>query len=363
VIREITERFVPAIVKLPAALLVKSAENDFFQFIYSSRKRVDGLAVLDLRTGGVAWLGFWREGDELATALRAAAEKAAQVRPLKPPTVPPPHAKGDPCPLNPEVPAGWLVADLLGRLDSAVGAPELASQKNYAHDRFALSPDVQELVAKTLSGAKGSVRVPHELAHQLALRAYLGQSELRPLDNPHDANVDLRTLELRARPVGEGRFRIEGASEVATDGEVDGIPFTNHVDLTWEGWLALDGARITRLALRARGRARLRWAGAAGRNDRPYLLTGPALKVDGPVTFGVLAPAAGRVLDFGQGGAPKWLHERAQKLYEGMARWHAAGRDLAPIHAVTRDFGPRLSRGEFKEAGAVLDRALEQLSR
>ncbi|MBI2926675.1 MAG: hypothetical protein HYY24_13345 [Verrucomicrobia bacterium] len=56
------------------------------------------------------------------------------------------------------------------------------------------------------------------------------------------------------------------------------------------------------------------------------------------------------------------LQPKMQKVQAGVERWQQDSRDPSPVVEVMQDFEPLMKEGKFKEAEAVLDRALERLS-
>jgi Spy/CpxP family protein refolding chaperone len=58
-------------------------------------------------------------------------------------------------------------------------------------------------------------------------------------------------------------------------------------------------------------------------------------------------------------GPPRALHEKMQRLQAGIQQWQQSGRDPSPIGQAMRKFHPLIAAGQFEEAEAVLDDALE----
>ncbi len=58
---------------------------------------------------------------------------------------------------------------------------------------------------------------------------------------------------------------------------------------------------------------------------------------------------------------PVRLQQKMQQLQESIQQWQQDGRDLSPIGELMQEFGPLRQEGKFKEAEAVLDRALARI--
>ncbi|MBN1419274.1 MAG: hypothetical protein JXP34_10885 [Planctomycetes bacterium] len=63
----------------------------------------------------------------------------------------------------------------------------------------------------------------------------------------------------------------------------------------------------------------------------------------------------------GSGAPPHSLRSKADRFWESVNRWRKENRDPSPVAEIMKDFEPLLREGKFKEAEAVLDRALEFL--
>jgi hypothetical protein len=93
---------------------------------------------------------------------------------------------------------------------------------------------------------------------------------------------------------------VEGNSEAAghsVPGQGGEVRLWDHeVRLAWEGWIEIDGNRIRRLELLARGSEKLRWGngrtGMWGQTDVTHLLAGHAIDLAGGVKYGVIGEPA-----------------------------------------------------------------------
>jgi hypothetical protein len=163
---------------------------------------------------------------------------------------------------------------LFGRALDGNGRPiaDTTRQEHYVEDRFNLPVETQALLARAVSNAgTNAFRMPDALARQLISHAFLGQLDVNPLGSPAGDKGDLKESELWAQNVSNdqhapARLRVAGASHVA-GGEGrdrparggDGRIWEHEVKLEWDGYIEMQGSRITRLLLRARGSEKLKW--------------------------------------------------------------------------------------------------------
>ena len=101
------------------------------------------------------------------------------------------------------------------------------------------------------------------------------------------------------RPPGDGPslWRIEGDSEVVSELAINGNG-VHDVKLTWEGFIEMDGERLTRLVLSARGSEKLQFA----KDDHPlkrekrdevaFLPGGRPIDLAGGVRYGIIGEGA-----------------------------------------------------------------------
>jgi hypothetical protein len=216
-----------------------------------------------------------------------------------------------------------------------------------------------------------------------ASHAFLGQLDVNPCGPPGGGTGELRQAEFwvqRAGTPASGtvRLRLEGRSEASgrqdgsgPDGRSDGRVWQHHVKLTWDGFIDMQGNRVTRLLLAARGSEQFRWGNAAfkGGIDVARLPAGRPIDFAGEVRYGIIGePVAGK-----EGGAPgppappspgdiaaiqARFQRKMQQVQAGVQRWQAQGRDPSPVAAIMQQFEPLMRAGRLREAEAVLDRAL-----
>jgi len=214
------------------------------------------------------------------------------------------------CPARERVSPGTVEVRLFGRALGADGQPvaDATRQEHYVEDRFQVSPEAQERLARDAARAgAGEFPLPPELVRLLSSHAYLGQIDVNPLGSPAGGRGDLRRCDFRARrqgPRADGKvlLSVEGRSDV-TGGEDasgagargDGRRWEHAVELAWAGFVELRGNRITRLLVLARGRERLRWGNASfpGTDDVARLPGGHPIDLEAGVRYGIIGePAA-----------------------------------------------------------------------
>jgi hypothetical protein len=222
------------------------------------------------------------------------------------------HAPGQHCPGTPPVPPGTVVARLFGRALDPEGRPlaDTVRQEHYVEDRFEIPAGLQDQLAAALASAgDGRFRLPNELARLLVNHAYLGQLDVNPC-GPPGGRGDLKRCGFWAERTPGGpsiRLRIEGRSE-AEGGPGEGDPgdgrhWHHEVQLSWEGQIEVDGRRVRRLLMLARGTEKLHWGNAGmglwGEADVTHLPGGHAIDLACGVRYGVVGePApADRVAD------------------------------------------------------------------
>ena len=222
----------------------------------------------------------------------------------RPPAI---HPQGEACSGRPQHPKGTLLVQVIGRALDDRGQPgaDTLHQSHYAQDKFEIPVPMQEPIAAALSGAEfGRIRVPDGFAHMLVFRAFLGQIDVRPLENPNGGASKVAEYEFWARRTsgkdGKSLLRLDGTSHLVTDAAPQGgvMHFRHAVKLKWEGFLELDGSRITRLLLSGEGTERLSWAApqppAGTLSEVAFLPAGRSIDFDGKVRYGLIGkPAAG----------------------------------------------------------------------
>jgi hypothetical protein len=115
--------------------------------------------------------------------------------------------------------------------------------------------------------------------------------------------IDGETIEFTGRRVsGDGQqpvtVRIEGKSDVSGGPSLvgvrtDGRQWEHRVQLNWEGYVELQGDRVTSLTVTAHGTERLRWGNRrwniSGEPDVAHLMAGHPIDLDCAVRYGLLA--------------------------------------------------------------------------
>jgi hypothetical protein len=221
------------------------------------------------------------------------------------------HPEGKHCPAKPPLRKGTIIARVFGRALDKDGklVSNTVPQENYVEDRFHVPVAMQEALAKALADA-GTERflLADDLARLLVSHAFLGQLDVNPLAEARDGKGALKHCEFWAQPVGAGgkgpvRVRVEGKSEAAGGtsdaGRGGDRAFWRHeVKLTWEGIIELEGKRMSRLLLVARGSEKLKWGNKnlpklKGQADLTVLVAGHAIDLSCGVRYGIIgAPVA-----------------------------------------------------------------------
>jgi hypothetical protein len=345
IIRRVRADFVPLALR---ATLVNRAdavrdqdERWLYQRVNRAKIAPQGIAVLDSRGQVLVWAQMFDDGrsvlDFLDHGLKRFREQADTGRPAvterymrfpgekdrdfrdpeKIPAVSDGHPQGKRCPAasaKGAVPPGSLVARLVGRALDAKGEPlaDTVKQEHYAEDQFVIPPALQEAVAKALAAAgPGRVRLPDDFARACAGHAALGHIDVQPLLFMNEANQNKgkwKRCEFWAEPAAasgqqpaEGAtalWRIAGESEVASEVTVNGKGM-HDVKLSWEGFVAVQGGRMTRLLLAARGNEKLQFANGDNslknvhRDEVAFLPAGRPIDLACGVRYGIIAaPAA-----------------------------------------------------------------------
>jgi len=289
--------------------------------------------------------------------------------------VPESHAKGERCLGDAGFPEGTLLGRAYGRAFKD-GKPvgDATQQEHYVEDRFEVSVEAQEALAKA-SGGDGRFALPEGLTRALVATAHLGMLDVNPLGAPGGKN-DRRKWEFWGRKDG-ARLRFEGTSDVAGgSGESrggqnsDGRYWTHEVTLTWKGALEMKGNRIERLRAVAEGREKLTWGNdrmsRPGQSEVAQLPAGRPMQLDCDVRYGFEGrPAAGHEIGAGPDptpqDAPGDLPAKVQKFHAAVQRAQKEGRDLSAVGKIMEGFEGLLKEGKHKEAGDRIDQALKAL--
>ena len=330
-IRRINADFVPvAISMLSIPAFPKDDEGKVLQSIYRFRTQPQGTCVLNSGGQVLAWtvmfdksqsildfldLGVKRFGDHpdankdimtqryfhFPSKKLADMKDEAKLQPIVEG-----HAEGKHCPGWVDLPRGTVVARVIGRALDKEGklSARMVNQEHLALDRFEVSPALQEKLAKALAdGDAGRITLPDEFARLCMAHAFLGNKDAGPMSKVSVGPVasDVKQCEFSAQKVegSKSLWRVEGKTEVVGKGSRGDFGFRNEVKLAWEGFVEMDGTRMTRVLLAARGTEKFQYGSVGLRaalktKDEVELLTaGRYIDMDCGVRFGIIGePAA-----------------------------------------------------------------------
>ena len=328
VIRRINADFVPVSLSM-GAFQTRSEDDEgkTLKSIYRSKAQPQGTCVLNSGGQVLAWTimfnkdqsvldfldrGLKRFGDhpdakEAIMTERYMKFPSAKLEDMKDEAKPNPiadrHADGKHCPGTTDVSPGTVVARVIGRALDNDGQPSarMVNQEHLALDRFEIPPRMQEKVAQALADG-GAIRValPDDFTRQCMTYAFLGNKDAGPLSKVTIMRIasDVQQCEFWAQRVdgSKGLWRVEGKTDVsgkATSQQGD-KGLHHEVKLTWEGYIELDGQRITRLLLAARGSEKLKWgtealgALAKTKDEVAFLTAGRFIDMECGVRYGII---------------------------------------------------------------------------
>ena len=181
------------------------------------------------------------------------------------------------------------------------------------------------------------------------------------------------TARRQARRLGHSNV----AGSVANDGRRgDNRRWQHNVDLQWEGYLDVQGDRLTHMVFAANGHEELSWGNPLAKVTTKTVIrnlpAGRTLDVDGGVRYGLIAvPCSAdevgeqpvRVRSkAAQQKRMALIRKKIQQVQQGLKRWRQQGKNPAPIGRAMEQFGALIKAGKINEANAVLDRALKLLA-
>ncbi len=348
-------------------------EAKLFRSIYSEKWAAQGLATTNPEGKVIRWLPFWKDTEHFIKMINEDKKRSDEISSEKGSVEIPKDHKETTCPLNPPLPKDWVVADMFGRaIDSKTNqvCDDTSLQYLYATESFGISPQLQGLVAKAVDGMtpNSRVKLPNEFAHMLLRHAYLGQTDLRPLESPLGASTELKRCELWAEMQGEKEpLRISGETHVVANKE---DMLLNDLNLKWQGYFSFDsGKKLSTLLLIGRGKATIKWPGYKPGDRLPEnhslkqisggipLMGGRAIDFSSEVRFGIIAPGQGKVHDPGQEGFPQGIQKKMKLLQQRIHEYQQKMMD--PIVKKMKRFEEVMRHGEWAKAEEILDDALK----
>lgn len=263
-------------------------------------------------------------------------------------TIPQAHNSGDRCPAEPTVEADTLVGRIVGRPLDSDGQPiaKTSRQEDYMEARFEVSPGQQRQLIRALAQANDddTIPVPAEFSRALVSHAYLGQLDVNPLGGRQvGGRTDSESITFHAKRTTSEKavqnVRITGTSDVSGGAgtlgvQTDGRSWEHRVQLVWEGYLDIEGDRVTQLILTAEGTERLRWGSARFQllkePDIAHLMAGHPIDLDCHVRYGLSATPApakevaapGTALGNNQAAA---MQQQLRQMKDALRRLRAAG--------------------------------------
>lgn len=323
VIRRVKEDFVP--ISLKAGMVNRppdSNERALYEEIRRSRPLPQGICVVNPAGKVLEWVVSFDDDQEVLRFLDHALARYEQFPDASRPVpaerymhfpsrklkdmpddgrvldVPPPHGPGDPCPAVPRLPAGALDARLVGRAVGSGGqlSDQVLSQDHYAEERFSISPQVAQGLAKRFDRQQAlPIELPSQLFRPFVAHAYLGVLDVAPISNPGPSKGELIRCDFSARPVEgkKGLWRITGKSETSNgDRMSNATPGDMHrVQLDWEGFVSLEKGRVKEIVLAAAGWEQLKFGTERklAKSDVSYLPSGHTIDLNSRVRYGIVA--------------------------------------------------------------------------
>ncbi len=333
VIRRINADFVPVAMSMMAFhARSEDDEGKALKSIYRSKVQPQGTCVLNSGGQVLAWVLMFDKNKSVLDFLDRGLKRfrdhpdakeailterymrfpSAKLEDMKDEAKPQPvaerHPDGKHCPGTPDVPPGTVVARVIGRALDKDGKPSarMVNQEHLALDRFEVPPSMQEKVAQALAdGGTGRVVLPDDFARLCMAYAFLGNKDSGPMSKVSIFRIasDVKQCEFWAQKAasrvasapGVSLWRVEGKTDVFGKAAAAGDKGLHHeVKLTWEGYIELDGKRITRLLLAARGTEKLKWgtealkARAKTDDEVAFLPAGRFIDMECGVRYGII---------------------------------------------------------------------------
>jgi hypothetical protein len=210
------------------------------------------------------------------------------------------HPERESCPARTRVKQGTIIARVFGRAFDKDGKPvaDTVRQENYVEDRFRVAVVAQEAMARALAAA-GTERfqIDDDLARLLVSHAFMGELDVNPFGDINGSK-GLRAVctfwgqRVQADGSGPVRVRIDGKSDVAgvlrDAPKGDGSRWQHQVELAWEGFIEMNGNRMTRLLLLARGTEKLTRGNKNDESGRPPGAHAVFIDLDCGVRYGII---------------------------------------------------------------------------
>lgn len=326
VIRRINADFVPvAISMLSIPARPDDDEGKLLQSIYRSKVQPQGTCILNSGGQVFAWvimydkdkrvlefldrgLKRYRDHPDAKEAItteryfRFPSDKREDMKDeARPQPIAEGHAEGKHCPGWVDLPRGTVVARVIGRALDKEGklSAQTVNQEHLALDRFEVSPALQEKLAKALAdGGANRSTLPDDFARLCMAHAFLGNKDAGPMSKVSVGPVasDVKQCEFSAQKVegSKSLWRVEGKTEVVGKGSRGDFGFRNEVKLAWEGFVEMDGKRMTRVLLAARGTEKFQYgsdglrAALKSKDEVELLTAGRYIDMDCGVRFGII---------------------------------------------------------------------------
>ncbi len=335
-------------------------EGRLFRSIYCSKVQPQGTCVLNSAGQVLAWVLMYDKnqsvldfldhsrkryeaypsGEEAVAAERYMRFPSAQLEDFqeepKPTAIVQGHLDAKSCLAQPPLAEGTLTARVFGRaVDEQGEFLGTVNQEHFALDRFEVTPAMQDRLTKALADAGTSrVRIPVDFARLCMAYAFLGNKDSGPMSQVSVFRIasDVKQCEFWARKVDGTTpvWRVEGKTEVVGQGAQGGraasaphFGLKHEVKLTWEGFIEIDGDRITRLLLSANGTEKLKWgsvglkAQAETDDEVAFLPSGRFIDMECGVRYGIAGEPVGEENKLKEAGA--LLDEAFKGLEEPLA--------------------------------------------